>query len=352
MISPGSESSQGPRFGRRCRTVLRVCLSLLLLGWLASRVDLHNAWGVLVHVDLRIAAGSLCIYVVYQVLQTVRWLWLLRPFVAEIRFLTLFRYQLLGIFYGLFLPSAFGGDVAKGLHLGFHYRRRVDSLSSVIMARALGILGLWVFVVVLAALHPRIYVEQGLVWIAVVLSAVCCAALCLVYLSMSRRGVPRFRFPASLRFIDEAIDRFAESFAQYRDHSSRLIFGFVLSVGIHFVSYSYDYIVALSLGGTVPLRFFLIYGPFIFLLSTLPVFINGLGIRENGFVYFFTKIETVSPYWIFSVAILSYLQVIALGLLGGLLLLLPWSTRRPDSHPTEGNRRGPHDMNPNQDNAL
>ncbi len=80
------------------------------------------------------------------------------------------------------------------------------------------------------------------------------------------------------------------------------------------------YLIALSLGSTTPLVNFFMFLPIIWLISMLPVSINGIGLREGAFVYLFTSIG-MSTEMALAISTLFLFQLVVLGGLGSLFFL-------------------------------
>ncbi|MCK4822914.1 flippase-like domain-containing protein, partial [bacterium] len=64
--------------------------------------------------------------------------------------------------------------------------------------------------------------------------------------------------------------------------------------------------------------YFFLFVPIISVLTMLPISLNGIGIREGAFVFFFTKVG-ISSAQALSMSILTYTIVLLASLIGGLI---------------------------------
>jgi uncharacterized membrane protein YbhN (UPF0104 family) len=78
------------------------------------------------------------------------------------------------------------------------------------------------------------------------------------------------------------------------------------------------YLIGASLNVSVPLVYYFIFCPLISIISLLPVSIAGIGVREGGFVYFFTRVGASKPEAL-SIALLLFFEAICMALIGGIL---------------------------------
>jgi hypothetical protein len=117
------------------------------------------------------------------------------------------------------------------------------------------------------------------------------------------------------------------SFRNYRSDPRSLavviLLAFIFQLNIVFINKVYT----LALGLDVPLSVLLVIIPLIYLTEILPISINGLGVRESAFGFFFVLIGyTVEDGLAVSLLVIGMRYL--LGLLGGALLLLTLITSR------------------------
>lgn len=118
---------------------VRLTLTLILLAWLASQVDLRAVGAVLAQANPAWLALGVAINLLSIICATWRWQVLLTGLNFRFRLLQLLRLVLSGAFFNMFLPSSVGGDVVKMVLIAPDLDRREDAVSSVLMDRVVGL---------------------------------------------------------------------------------------------------------------------------------------------------------------------------------------------------------------------
>ncbi len=110
------------------------------------------------------------------------------------------------------------------------------------------------------------------------------------------------------------------AFYDYWNEKKTLISAFFLSLSIQAIRIILTWLAGLSVGITLELSYFVLFVPFIALISMIPFSIGGLGIQEGSFVYFFS-LTGVSSAKVLGMAILVRILIIASVSPGGLIYL-------------------------------
>jgi len=294
------------------RWLVRVLVSGAIVGYVQVDVDLGDLVRALAHVRLAPVLGGFGLIVLSQLLSSYKWSWIGRALGFEGAFLDYVRFYFIGMFFNLFGPSTLGGDLVRALYLGAGQRRRV-AVSSVVFDRASGLvtlvaLGATGFLLFPAYRFPAPFVVSS-VALGVALVVGWWAAPRLV------RLLPVTRWTRELRHEVEI-----DLAPLWRDR--RLLTGTVLvSLVLHLTQVSAQYVLAHAAGAQLPFSYCLIFHPVITLMAALPVSVNGLGVREGGYLYFLTRIDVDDSVAV-TLSLLYFAVTVACGLLGGILFLL------------------------------
>ncbi|TNF53361.1 hypothetical protein EP227_06065, partial [bacterium] len=102
----------------------------------------------------------------------------------------------------------------------------------------------------------------------------------------------------------------------------RIIYnGLILSFIIQVLCIIEVYLLSIAIGLKVPIIYFLIFVPIINAISTIPITIAGLGIREVGFAtlfsMFFIKLGVTSNQAV-SLSLLTFTAMVLINLIGGI----------------------------------
>jgi hypothetical protein len=291
---------------------LRLVLGVGLLAVVLSRADWAEARRSLATANGTWLAGAFLAQVVAKLVWCRRWAALLEGAGHPRRVGELFGMVLVGLFFGSFLPSSVGGDVARGWVLAERGVPRAVAAASVVADRLVGVLSLAVAAGVGAALG----VSGGASpWVAVVAALAAGAAAAGIAARPEALGAAADRLPGGLR---RRARRLVAAFAVVAGHRGPLFRALFWSGVMVALSAAYHWALARALGLSVPLSAWLVIVPAVMLLSTIPVTPNGMGIREAGFVGFLSAQGVgASPAALF--AVMAFLVPLPLAVAGGLL---------------------------------
>jgi hypothetical protein len=229
-----------------------------------------------------------------------------------------------GTFFNLFLPTALGGDVVRGYDLARYSGERMGAATSVLVERIVGFFAL-AFIALLALLVGSSVGSSviGDTAVTTVILVVCLGYFALAIIVFNARIMKRL--VAMLQFIKlwdigQRLDRMVDSLHAFTSRRAILWQCFVLSMicqalGI-LAAYSLAWAINLKLA---PVYFFMIL-PMIWIITMVPLSINGLGVREGAFVFFFTTVGAPDSAALL-LSFLNFSQMIVLGLMGGIIYL-------------------------------
>jgi uncharacterized protein (TIRG00374 family) len=269
---------------------LKLVVSFALLSLLLLKTDLQALGSLFRSLRIPIFFGSVLLYLVAQLLSTMRWRCLLQAEKIHLPFwrLTLLYYE--GMFFNLMLPTAIGGDLIRGYQVSRLTDRREASLASILVERLSGFAALAI-IACIAIIPAYAHVSDPLIVWATAGSALGMVALVASLLSDRLQtlffrllhGVGLGRFHDTLHRLYEAVQR-------YWTHRSALALALGLSLILQSLVITIFYLISLALNLSVPFRYFFLFVPLMSVVSMLPISIAGLGLREGSAVYLFTKV--------------------------------------------------------------
>jgi len=106
-----------------------------------------------------------------------------------------------------------------------------------------------------------------------------------------------------------------------------LLANLIYSVIIQALQFLAAYVIAVSLGIHLRMLYFFIFIPIISALSTLPISIGGLGVRDVTTILLFSKVG-LSKELGFAMSLANNIFVFILGVIGGLVYVLTLHHRR------------------------
>ena len=296
--------------------ITRAAISVALICWLLCSVPLDEFEGALVGSRWWLFGLSTLVMLLRPVIAAYRWQIMLAVGGIRVSLGRLFHWYMIGGFFNLMLPTSLGGDVMRLYHLARHSGRKADTVASVLMERILGFLALIAMAMVGLAATPVAWQNPKML---AGLLAVCLAYAALLIGLFHRgvsRAVVRLMHRVHLDGLGAKLERGYDALHSLGQHRSALALAFLCSVAFQAVGVFCVYLIGLSLGLGVPLAYYFLSVPLIWLISMAPISIGGMGVRDGGFVLFFTALGVTSASALL-LSLLSFAQIIAVGLVGG-----------------------------------
>lgn len=264
--------------------LFKLLVSVSLLGFLLFFVDFSALLASILSIDARLYALSIILYFTSQVINSVKWKFLL----PELALSKLFIFTFVGVFYSTVLPSQVAGEIAKTWRLARGNRLAERIAASVFVDRVTGLIGLLLLATggALLAQQPE---AQYLVKPAIMMILVLVAIIFFPRITFLQKAVRQSvhwlsnktaflqnQAPKAIRLLDQL--------SLY----SRSVIPLVISIGIGvvFQAVSVAIIYTLAMGLNIKFSYFDMTWILciISLMTLLPISIAGIGVRELGFV--------------------------------------------------------------------
>jgi hypothetical protein len=303
--------------------ILRFAVTILLLAFVVSRVDLRELAAMARAVDPRLVALGYALHVVMIVLNAWRWQLLVRAQGALLGLARLTSYYFVCMFFNTFTPTSVGGDVARVIDLSRHTGRRSTALASVLVERIAGLFVLLpVSLVGLALSYRALSGGRGLfVYLEGLLVLVLATATALLA-STRREGALR-RLPLAGRLLERptVANRIASVHAAldvYRGRRGVLAAVIGISAASRALWIVSCYVFGRALRIDAPLSAYLLVIPLVEVARMVPISLSGLGIREGAVVVLFAFFGVASSAAL-GLSILVYAPFLLNGLAGGVI---------------------------------
>lgn len=279
--------------------IIKVAVSTALLYIVLSKTGLEQVFSMLKGMSLPVFISAIFLYILAQVISTLRWK-LLLPGVLGVR--KLFSLYMIGAFFNTLLPGVIGGDAVKGLYLYKATGKGSLTMASIFMDRYLGFAVLIAICAIAFPFGYKYFHGSRIEWL-----------LPLVVLSFIIGSFIVFGLRLGKRI--KILSGFYDYFHAYRNQKEVIGKTLLLSVLVQFSGIFSVYILALGIGQHIPFLACLIFVPLIVMFTTLPISISGLGVREGAFVLFFGLIG-IKPGVATAISLLWFVSMTAGSLLG------------------------------------
>ncbi len=246
-------------------------MSSALLYIVFSRTGVRQVFALLKDIQFSAFFSAVLLYIIAQLLSTVRWKLLLPD---TLRIKKLFSLYLIGSFFNTVLPGLVGGDAVKAFYLYRATGRGGLTVASIFMDRYIGFVML-IIICTLAFPFGYPYLQNSPVsWVFPFIVLIFIITSFLIF---------GFRFGKGIQTLSELYDYFHS----YRNKKGIIIKTLLISAVVQLSGFFAVYILALGLGVHIPFLACLIFVPLIIMFAALPISISGIGIRESAFVLFF-----------------------------------------------------------------
>jgi uncharacterized protein (TIRG00374 family) len=299
---------------RTLLNILKVIISLALIALILLKTDLNNLAFILrsVHFGYFLLAAALMLLEILSM--TYRLQVLIAVKSMNIPYAVLFKFNVMGVFVGNFLPSKLGIDGLRTYYLAKHTSQTMDSITSITLDRYINLIVITVFAMfsyILGGYYIR-FPALGLIILIMVLSISLSAVLLHRRISrwLEKRLTDRKWTGSLIQFIHDL----AISFEQSKRHYKSLVFIVFLSVLFQINRICTTYFFARSVHIDVHIGYYFLVTPIMILMGMLPLSVAGIGI---------TQFTTVQMFKLVGVEIESSLGLAMLIYFTRILIALP-----------------------------
>lgn len=267
-----------------------------------------------ISIPLFLTSGALYTFSLY--ISSIRWRLLLPGGFTLGR---LFSLYLIGSFFNTLLPGIIGGDAVKAYYLYKDTGKGTPAVASVFMDRYIGFAALMCVGTAAFPFSFHYFKGSPIEWL-----------FPLIVLLFVLGSIPAYALRAGRRF--RFIAEVYEYFDSYVIKRGTIAKTFSLSMFVQIINIVSVYLLIIGLDIDLPFLPLLIFIPIITTISTIPISISGLGVREASFILLFHFLG-VGPVQATAISFAWFLTI-ATGSLPGLIAYLRHpSTNRPVSRP-------------------
>jgi len=284
-------SEQGHRHHHTLLWVIKFAVSGGLLYWLLSHADLTRLWNLARTASLPWLGVALGLYLLMVFVSCWRWQLLLAAQHVPLPFGILTNSFLVATFFNNFLPSNIGGDVIRIADTAPAAGSKTLATTVVLIDRGLGLLGLILMAATGATLGPQFSasgIGAGMLWMAFAGGATV-ATLALVFPEAFTRLLQPLRL-LHAEWVDERLARLTSALLRFRETPTALSGCFAGAVAVQTILVLFYLAIAHSMGIPIGFTSLAVIVPITFIVQMLPVSMNGFGVREATFGFYFTRL--------------------------------------------------------------
>jgi uncharacterized membrane protein YbhN (UPF0104 family) len=330
-VTSQSEHPSGTRARDLLLSALKVSVSVALLWVLFSRVDVARLWAIARQASAPWLGAALGLYLAMILASAWRWNLLLQAQGLDFSFKALTSSFLVATFFNNFLPSNIGGDVIRIADTAPAAGSKTLATTVVLIDRGLGLLGLVLMAALGASAVPRFAdsgggVGAGMLWAGFGVAAMIATPALLMPKAFSRLLHPLRLFHPE--WVGERLERLTAALGRFREAPEALAGCFAGAVAVQTILVAFYLAIAHSMRIPIGFSELAVIVPISFVVQMLPVSVNGFGVREATFGFYFSRLGLPLE----SALLVSFMGaalIMIFSLSGGITYLVRKSHRAP-----------------------
>ena len=270
-------------FKKYIKRILKVIISAAFLFWVIFKVDWLNVLKNFESIRWPFMAAYILAVMIGMLICAYKWKTLANYKEIELPFGDFFKYYLTGTFINNFMPSFIGGDTFKAYETGKAQERYIEAASSVMMDRITGLFGATILTIIFTLLNFRQVIGNKVLVIAN--SLVLLSFLFDIFIMKIRHRLFWTRFK---KYFPDKFVAFMIDLGTY--NNDRRVFRkvTVLAFVFYFIGVALaNYILFTALGIKIGMLDYLSVIFLISIVSSIPISINNIGIKEWAYIAFF-----------------------------------------------------------------
>ncbi|MCP4624397.1 MAG: flippase-like domain-containing protein [bacterium] len=267
--------------------VIKPIVSLLLLGYLFFLIDWETLPALLARCHTVYLFYGPMLLTSGVIIASLRWVWVLRRFNLAADLAGAMKGYISCNFYNIFLPGVIGGDIVRTSQ----YAKKTNSplsaiLKSVVFERVSGLVALFIIGFVFSFLlnHELL---RALSPHSVKALLVASSVLLVLFLALPFISSHIFMRMGFRSKFFQTVETFTAAMAQMPACSK--FWSIIWSALFQSTDIVTTYFLARALNINLPLQFYFVIMPFIYICTVLPVSMGGVGIREGSFVFLLSR---------------------------------------------------------------
>lgn len=329
-MQPNSLSQPTTR-ARSWWPIVQSLLSLALLGWLLSRVDLVQLGALLLTIDLRFWVGGLVVAMAAWLLNTLKWQQLLGTQGYHTSYPVLLALNYIGMYYSILLPGQVSGEVVKGVRLARLGTPASLTALSIAMDRLTGLTALGLLGLIGLLLAPPPFAYGPLLGLATLVVVAATAPLALLLLRAPKTASAEA--PEALNELQRLAHQATQALTAYRRRPNTLLLALAQGIAFQTLIAVSNYLIAWGVGAQISPLALLWIVSIVSLVSMLPIFLGGLGVREGAYAFLLQQYGVPFSYGL-SLSLAVFGIILTLGLLGGMVETFWPGLTHPHTTPT------------------
>src|SRR5438093_6310085 len=272
---------------------LKISVSIILLVVLFRQIDVASLWSTARRASLVWLLAALGIYGINLLASTWRWHLLLDAQQVSVRRRSLFGSFLVATFFNNFLPSNIGGDVIRISDTAGPARSKTRAAAVVLTDRALGLMALVLVAAMGASLASAVHPAALPIWPVWLWAGFLVGAAASAPAVFAPAGFGRLLRPLTVfhpEWVGNRLEKLTDVLSRFKAQPAALASCFAWAVFVQVTMVVFYFTVAYALHLNLSLSDLAVIVPLSFVVQMLPVSVNGFGVREATFSFYFARL--------------------------------------------------------------
>jgi uncharacterized membrane protein YbhN (UPF0104 family) len=284
------------------KTVIKIIISIALLVAVYGKANLYGIFQTIEKVSINSVILLSVLYGIGQILSSLKWRIFVKESGLERSTIDVFRAYFFGMFINSFGFGTVGGDLARALALKPEKGKRAITAATVVADRIHGLSvlltigGCAIFIVKPEVLGPYAPILSLALILMLIVGWFIGPIIVLKLLPHSFKLRP---------LLEDVLKAFPRKFKPF-------MISTLLSVGVHTLQISMTILMSVEVGANVPIGHLFSAIPIVNAVSSLPISIQGIGVREKMYEIFFIplgvtqeQIVTMGAIWLVTITLVS-----------------------------------------------
>jgi uncharacterized protein (TIRG00374 family) len=324
-LSELQEPSTSGRGRRALVLAIKIAISVGLLAVLIVKSDAPRLWHYVRTASIAWLAAALALYFLMILASAWRWGLLLDAQGVSVPGRTLTGSFLVATFFNNFLPSNIGGDVVRIADTAPAAGSKTLAMTVILVDRVLGLTALVIIASSGALVASLLGVHiPGARWLWMASAFVAAAAISVIAMpqlvgdavSHALRPVRALKKP----WLTERVQRLEDAVIRFRNAPSAVAGAFAGAMVVQITIVAFYLLTAEGLSVPLPIFLGAVLIPVSLVVQMAPVSINGFGVREAVFAFFFRRFGLPTDAAV-ALSLVSTGMVMGLSLVGGFFFL-------------------------------
>lgn len=266
---------------------VKFAVTIFLLYWIFTLIDFPLLKNTVIDINFGYVILAGIMHLLAFLLLSSRWWILYSALDKKKSYKTAFKGYYFGLFFNNFLPTSMGGDVVRIIFLRKLGFNTSVLISSTLLDRVIGLFSIFLMGFIAIAVSPQVTLSNNYYVALVALFGIAAAIIYFLFSVSCKNLVNRFLSNIRFRRIVDIVISLMETFHKYRNDRPRILLAICISLlAQHLVIITYVFI-GLSLNIDLPIYMYFSMIPVVFITSSLPISIGGLGVREGTLIALF-----------------------------------------------------------------